>query len=333
MSLRVRAEPAPLVAIEAQLVPVEPRALAQADPVALLLADKRSEATKRAYASDLRDFFGGEATSERVRAFAGLSVPEIALRLNVYKGELLQRGAAEATVNRRLAAVRSLLKVCHRMGWAASDGRGLVDGEKARAYRDTRGVDVKALKKLLRAPGTDSLKGLRDTALLRLLCENAPRRAEVTRANVGDFSLSERRLYITGKGRGTQKEPLTLSQATADAIAAYLLAAGHAADPHAPLFRNLHHVPRTAGERLSAQGLYWLVGEYGRAVGIDGLTPHKLRHSAITAALDATGGDVRRVQKFSRHRDLRTLTVYDDNRTDHQGEITRTLSGLLEGGK
>ncbi len=44
------------------------------------------------------------------------------------------------------------------------------------------------------------------------------------------------------------------------------------------------------------------------------LTPHKLRHSAITAALDATGGDVRRVQRLSRHARLETVMVYDDNR-------------------
>ena len=46
-------------------------------------------------------------------------------------------------------------------------------------------------------------------------------------------------------------------------------------------------------------------------------------------ALDASEGNVRKVQKLSRHADLRTLTVYDDNRTDAQGEMTGLLSGLL----
>ena len=44
---------------------------------------------------------------------------------------------------------------------------------------------------------------------------------------------------------------------------------------------------------------------------------------------DARGGNVRKVQKLSRHADLPTLTVYDDNRTDAQGEMTGLLSGLL----
>jgi integrase/recombinase XerC len=37
---------------------------------------------------------------------------------------------------------------------------------------------------------------------------------------------------------------------------------------------------------------------------------------------------VRRVQKFSRHRDLRTLTLYDDNRQDMAGEVAALIAGV-----
>ncbi|HLO48670.1 MAG TPA: hypothetical protein VK211_09680 [Kamptonema sp.] len=49
----------------------------------------------------------------------------------------------------------------------------------------------------------------------------------------------------------------------------------------------------------------------------------------MTAALDATNGDVRRVQKLSRHASLNTLMIYDDNRLNHQGEITDLLADLV----
>jgi integrase/recombinase XerC len=317
-----------------KVLPVDGSALAPApDPVSLLLADKRSQATRRAYAADLRDFFGSgreNPPEDQVRAWVAQPAPAIALALAEYKAGLLARGASEATINRRLAAVRSLLKLAHRLGFASTDGRGLVDGERARAYRDTRGVDLKTLKRLVALPGRDSLRGLRDTAILALLCQNALRRAEVCALTVGDFSLPEKRLYILGKGRGSQKEPVTLSQGTADAIAAYLLAAGHSGETTGPLFRNVHRNPAVQGGGLTADGLYYLVGFYGARLGLNGLTPHKLRHSAITAALDATSGDVRKVQKLSRHRDLRTVALYDDARTDHQGEVTRRLAALLE---
>lgn len=313
-------------------LPAEDQLAAAADPAALLLADKRSAATRRAYRGDWRDFFGTgreDPTPEQVRAFVALPPPAVALRLAQYKADLRARDASEATINRRLAAVRSLLKFCFRLGFAQTDGRGLVDGEKNVAYRDTRGVGLKLLKKLIAAPGTATPRALRDTALLRLLCENALRRAEVCALNVGDLRPAEKRLDILGKGHGSQKMPVSLSPRAADALTAYLAASGHGADPGKPLFLGLHHSPRIAGQRLTPDGLYYVVGHYGKQVGIPRLTPHRLRHSAITAALDSTGGNVRAAQRLSRHADLRTLTRYDDNRSDIQGDVTRALSDLL----
>jgi integrase/recombinase XerC len=59
------------------------------------------------------------------------------------------------------------------------------------------------------------------------------------------------------------------------------------------------------------------------------LSPHKVRHSMITAALESTQGDVRKVQKFSRHVKIDTLLIYDDNRLGVQGEITDTVADLV----
>ena len=68
-----------------------------------------------------------------------------------------------------------------------------------------------------------------------------------------------------------------------------------------------------------------------KALGAElGLTvrPHGLRHTAITAALDLTG-DLRAVQRFSRHRDVRVLTRYDDNRTDLGGKIAAAVASSV----
>ena len=314
------------VAVVAEPVSVE------AEPVPslleLLIGDKRSPATQRAYRADVAAFFGTYPSPQQVRDFTGLPVPQLALRLTQYKARMLEGKLSEATINRRLAALRSLLKLAYRLGMAHTDGRGLVDGEKARAYRDTRGVDARTLKDLIALPGSDTRRGRRDTALLRLMAENALRRAEVCALTVRDFEAKERRLQILGKGRGSQKMPITLSARCVETIAAYLHEAGHGVEAEGALFRNVDHRPTQKGGALSAKGLYWLILEYGKKLDLN-LSPHKLRHSAITAALDATGGDVRRVQKLSRHADLRTLTIYDDNRTDMQGEVTDLLSGLF----
>ncbi|MEG4585383.1 hypothetical protein QUA54_09220 [Microcoleus sp. MOSTC5] len=57
--------------------------------------------------------------------------------------------------------------------------------------------------------------------------------------------------------------------------------------------------------------------------------PHRIRHSVITAALDATDGNVRKVQKLSRHKNLNTLMIYDDNRGRDQQDVTELLDGMF----
>lgn len=301
---------------------------AAAQIVTLLLADKRSPATRLAYEADLRIFFGGALDQETVHGFVALAPPLLAARLALFKAEQLGQGLSEATVNRRLSAVRSLLKFAFRLGLSQSDGRNLVDGEKVSAYRDTRGVDVKTVAKLLKLPGLTTLKGVRDTALLRLLFENALRRGEVVKLNLGDFEARERRLFILGKGKGTQRLPVTLSPKCAGAISAYLAASGHGGEaPTLPLFRSLDR-SQQASAGISANGLAVVVEEYGKRLNVK-ISPHRIRHSGITAALDATGGDVRRVQKLSRHANIATVMVYDDSRADFQGEVTGLLSKLV----
>ncbi|MEN9566046.1 MAG: hypothetical protein RLZZ69_1242 [Cyanobacteriota bacterium] len=59
------------------------------------------------------------------------------------------------------------------------------------------------------------------------------------------------------------------------------------------------------------------------------MSPHRIRHGSITAALDATNGNLRKVQKLSRHKDINTVMIYDDNRINYQDEITQLLDDLI----
>jgi len=314
------------------------------DIIGLLLNDKRSPETRRAYESDLAHFF--KFSQKYTNDFLAQPTPAIALDLANYKTYMRGTGLAEATINRRLAAVKSLLKFANRLGLCATDGRNVVDGEKVRHYRDTRGIDVKTMKKLLKAPtqlyGT-SLRGLRDTAILGLLWENALRRAELCKLDEDDLDVMRRELSILGKGRGSQKDKVTLSFSLTEAIYNYLLEKRKKPSIEKngedekntslvtlPLFANCDRRPDHAGKRLTPDGLYQLVGFYGREIGLKRLTPHQLRHSAVTAALDATKGDVRKVQKLSRHAKIETLMIYDDNRQNMQEEVSSLLAGLTK---
>src|SRR5690606_26192765 len=93
-----------------------------------------------------------------------------------------------------------------------------------------------------------------------------------------------------------------------------------------PLFQN--HSRAQCSRRLAGGGIARILAELGRrAEPPVQLTPHGLRHTATTEALNLTGGDVRQVKHFTRHRKLETVLVYDDRRRDAGGAIAEALAG------
>ena len=302
----------------------------QRDLLAELLADKRSENTRRAYARDLQDFFlisaGRKPSPQLVSEFLKLDrFQSIALVLK-YKAHLINRKLAEATINRRLAAIKSLCRYAQKVGqcqWSLEE----VQGEKVKSYRDTSGVGVDAYRKILEQCDRALPSGKRNYAIFRLLWDNALRRGEICKLNHADFDPELRTLQILGKGRGTQQERIDLSEGTSAAIAQWQ----QHLSPHSSttaLFTALDNAHK--GHRLTGNAIYQLVREAAQKAGIQKvISPHRCRHSAITAALDATGGNVREVQKLSRHSRLETLMIYDDQRIGVQGKISTLLADLL----
>jgi integrase/recombinase XerC len=301
------------------------------DVLSQLLADSRSENTRLAYEKDVVLFFkwatGNKPTSDIVLEFLHLEKSDAVTLVLRYKAHLIRKGLAEATVNRRLAALKSLVAMGRKMGHCVYSLED-IKAEKVQRYRDTTGISPEEFKRVLSVPDRDTLQGKRDYALLRLLWGNALRRNEISQLNIGDFNQNARTLLIRGKGKGSQTEAIDLSRATKDALAIWLEASHDGRPNDAPLFIALDFC--NYGHRLTGESIRRTVVGACIAAGINKrMSPHRIRHSAITAALDATDGNVRKVQKLSRHANLETLMVYDDNREKAQLEITELLDDLI----
>jgi integrase/recombinase XerC len=298
--------------------------------IADFVADKRSDNTKRAYRKDLEDFFkiitNSSISQEVVLWFINLNRHQAIALVYQYKVNLLERGLTENTVNRRLASIRSLVSYASRVGaceWNLADVRG----EKVELYRDTSGIPVSKIADMLEVIDHSTLKGKRDYSILRLLWDNALRRGEIVRANIEDFDAEALTLSIVGKGKGTQKQKISLSSKTAQAIQKWLICR-KGSDPSEPLFISLDRVHR--GHRLTGESIALLVQKTARLVGITKkMSPHRMRHSAITAALEATNGNVLMVQKLSRHVKIETLLIYNDQRINPQKQVTDLLSNII----
>jgi integrase/recombinase XerC len=281
-----------------------------------------SPATRRSYAAGLRDFFRREfqlaaVTPETIESFLRLDEHQAIGRVISYRGNLLSAGLSAATVNARLAALRSFVthaakrKLC---AFRLDD----IKSVKAQSYKDTRGISIDQFQMLIEGIDRSTILGKRDYAMLRLLWDNALRRAEVCALDRADFQPGEASLYLKGKGR-IDKEAIDLAPATVEAISEWLASMSDTSCP--ALFVTNRNT------RLSEPRLYQLVTGLARMAGIERVvSPHRIRHSSITALLDLTDGDVRSAQAHSRHQNLSTLIRYDDGRKQLQGKAAQTLA-------
>jgi integrase/recombinase XerC len=310
-------------------VPLPPAGLDPTSAAARLLAaflSGRKAETILAYRNDLEDFrkYLGVATldqaAQRLLAHGHGEANALAL---AYKAQLMDRNLAALTINRRLTALRSMIKLARTLGlipWTLE-----VQGLKAEPYRDTRGPGRLGFRSMLELlAGRTDAKSVRDRAILRCLFDLGLRRAETIGLDLADVDGEKGTLAILGKGR-TAKINLTMPPETKAAVDAWISLRGEAPGP---LFTSLDRAKKGNG-RLGGRAVHQMVQKLGKQAGLK-VWPHGLRHASITSALDLTGGNVRAVQKFSRHKDVRVLERYDDCRRDLAGDVAKQVAASVQ---
>jgi len=282
----------------------------------------RSEHTRRMYTQDLEDFRAFVQKDSLVSLagyFLRLQEGEANRVAMAYQTSLKKRKLAPATINHRLAALSSLVRLGRMLGFCTFTLT--LQRIPVQAYRNTKGPGadgVEAILSALEPPKTDKEK--RDYAMLRLMYDLALRRSEVTNLDLKHVNFEKCTLEILGKGRH-QTQFLTLPDETKLALRDWIQERGF---HEGALFTNLSPA-RTEDNRISTTSLYRMVQKRGEEAGIE-TRPHGLRHAAITQALDLTHGDVRAVMRYSRHQDMKTVAIYDDNRKDLAGEVARLVA-------
>ena len=265
----------------------------------------RNWRTIQAYRQDLEDFrlfLEADSINQAAAVLLGLSHGDANAVALGYKTSLIERKLQAATVNRRLASLRSLVKLARTLGlvsWSLE-----VENIKARAYQDTRGPGRSGYCCLLdEASKQPGIRATRDRAILRLLYDLALRRDSVVTLNMEHVDLEAGSITVLAKGR-TSREARTLPPETKAALEEWIASRG--AEP-GPLFVNFDRAKKGKG-RLSGTSIYRIVHQLGRRAGLS-TRPHGLRHAAITEALNLTNGDVRAVARFSGHRKIETLII------------------------
>jgi integrase/recombinase XerC len=287
--------------------------------------------TRQEYSKAI-DYFCRSMAPDRLPAtflqeFLASPKKEAILLVLEWRQRLLKEGKASGTINQRISALKSLVEYAGRQD-ACSFSLREIKSLKSQSYKDTRGVSVEDYRSILAQVDRTTDLGSRDYAMLRLLWDNALRREEVVSLDLVDYRRQDGRLMILGKGR-VDREPIDLNDGVREAIEDWLgFRSGLYFQPKSGVEKDSALFLSCNGRRLRGSDVFQILKGYADPAGVR-ISPHRVRHSAITAYLNSSGGDVRSAQSLSRHADPRTLMIYDDNRQGLQGKATQALGDLL----
>ena len=280
-----------------------------------------SGTTLAGYRIDLRGWFAFceandlpvlEARRPHVEFYAR-SLEEGTDRPGKYQGQ----GYAKSTICRRISTVACFYKWCTEEDILSKNPAAHIRRPKPDSESTTLGLDRNELGAFLVQAG---LSNPRDHALAALLAMNGLRVSEACNANIEDLAIERGHQTLVVFRKGGHHELIPLAPRTARTV---LLAVGERRE--GPILL------RKDGRRLDRCAAYRIVKRLARRAGIaHRVSPHSIRHAAVTAVLDA-GVDIRDAQIFAGHADPRTTIHYDRNRKSLDRHATYILAAFVAG--
>ena len=287
---------------------------------------RRSAHTRTAYRRDLWQWLDWCTTAGRNPLAATVADVDAWIIWQRTYGNRGRTAAAESTIARRVSAVGSWYAyllvatiddpvLLVSVNPAEHAARPEVDPD----HSDTIGLSKNEADRLIEQARLNSATAY---ALILLLLLAGLRVGSALAARIEDLDTDRGHhvLDITTK-RGKRRR-VPLPPALWAAIDAMLAQRGH--PDTGPLFTT------PAGKAIYELWVYRLIRRLAKQAGIpaaDKLSPHSLRHSAITELLNATDGDLRRAQIFADHADPRTTMRYDRDRHNLDKHGAYVLAG------
>ena len=208
------------------------------------------------------------------------------------------------SISRNLVAVKMLYRFLLIEGFIKEDITGLIEFPRM-SKKLPHVLSLREINLLLDKANFKSNLGLRDQAILELLYATGMRVSELIYLKIEDINMENRMLKCLGKG--SKERIIPFGSKADESLRLYLdkVRQKLVKNPNEGiLFLN------SRGERLSRQGIFYLVKKYVRKAGIEKkVTPHTLRHTLATHLLE-NGADLRSVQEMLGHSDISTTQIY-----------------------
>jgi site-specific recombinase XerD len=272
-----------------------------------------SEETRRAYRRVIREFF----------LFVKGIHPSLVTPGHVLAWrESLKEGRKSATVSFKLTVVRSFFEYLRAGGYVQLNPAStrLVSPPAVSDEMKGRALTAKEVRYLLAGPDRSKPEGARDYALMLVMLRLGLRVSEACSLRASSVHWSHGRWTVRLKVKGGRERTLPLPQEVRQAVDAYLRLdrgrreALHSGGEEAYLFQPAVNYRTLEFSKPLSTRMAWNVvqrwADYGR---LGRISPHDLRRTAITRALDQ-GLSYRQVQMMSGHKDPKTVMRYDHGR-------------------
>lgn len=297
------------------LLPFQPATMSTAQLAAVSYLARYSGRTHRLYSFQLREWFSW-CEGHGLDPLVGIQRAHVEL----YIRGLGERGLMDSSVVTMMHGVRGYFRFAHIDGLVPADPA--VYARLPTVHRDetrTQGLDRLELIRFLQVSQTITVH---HGALAFLLGINALRASEAAAVRIEDYAETlrgHRVLRLVGKGNKPATMPVTVP-----VLRALEACRGHRVD--GPLI-----LRPLSGNPVDRRDVYRMVSRIARAADIPRhISPHSLRHAAITNALDA-GVPLRDAQILARHADPRTTEHYDRARGNLDRHGVHFLTAYVAG--
>lgn len=260
---------------------------------------KMAKNTLEAYQSDVLEF----STFEESRGITDLRHTQ-GTEVVAFLLKLKNEGKSAATVNRKLASVRSFYNFLQARQEIAVNPTQNIKSPKIQR-KELEYLSLEEMDRLLAMPDK-SLKGVRDRAVLELLYATGIRVTELIEANVEDINL--RMGFITCAGEQSKARIIPLGRPARAALEDYIYDARKEllkdGSEEPALFLNYY------GQRITRQGLWKILKEYGKKAELSHkLTPNIIRNSFAVHMIQ-NGADLKSLQELLGHEDISATQIY-----------------------
>lgn len=230
-----------------------------------------SKHTRRAYERALTDFMAWHGNTGQT----GFSKATVQAHVTA----LRDAGVSASSINQRITAIRKLAVELADNGIvpeSTAQAIGRVEGVRKEGKRLGNWLSQEQAQALLGLPNVQTVKGLRDRAILAILLGCGLRREECAGLMVAHIQQREGRWVIVdlvGKRSKTRSVPMPSWAKVA--VDAYMIAAGVV---DGVLFRPVRKGGSVYGDSMTAQAIFNMVKEYAQQIGVN-LAPHDLRRT------------------------------------------------------